>query len=86
MARRTFSEVDSQLIAARDQWRCFRCGKRGGLTRQHRRPRAMGGSVRLHTNCICNGIMLCGDGTTGWYYSTDTGKFSANDSTLHAAL
>lgn len=27
-----------------------------------------------------------GDGTTGWYFNTSSGKFSPNDSTLHAAL
>ncbi|OPX22916.1 MAG: hypothetical protein B1H04_04350 [Planctomycetales bacterium 4484_123] len=27
-----------------------------------------------------------GDGTSGWYFNTSTGKFSANDSTAHAAL
>jgi len=27
-----------------------------------------------------------GDGTSGWYFNTNTGKFSANDSTKHAAL
>ena len=27
-----------------------------------------------------------GDGTSGWYWNTSLGKFSANDSTTHAAL
>ena len=27
-----------------------------------------------------------GDGTSGWYFNTSTGKFSANDTTTHAAL
>jgi general secretion pathway protein G len=27
-----------------------------------------------------------GDGSTGWYFNTSTGKFSANDSAAHAAL
>lgn len=48
-------------VLRRDEWLCQRCGRsitgiRAGL--QHRRPRGMGGSKRLHT--MANLVLLCG--------------------------
>lgn len=68
-AVRVASELSSSTIPAairkdvlrRDDWTCQRCGRsiygiRAAI--QHRRPRGMGGSKRLHT--MANLVLLCG--------------------------
>ena len=54
-------------VQRRDQ-RCVRCGANGGNF-HHRRRRKEDDE---HTHCPCNGILLCGSGTTGchgWAHS-----------------
>lgn len=47
------------LLARRDEV-CQRCGRYGRLEAHHRRAKASGGSTaRSHTQCACNGVMLC---------------------------
>lgn len=47
------------LLARRDEC-CQRCGKTGRLEAHHRRAKASGGSsARSHTQCACNGVLLC---------------------------
>ncbi|WP_323986242.1 HNH endonuclease [Microbacterium plantarum] len=60
------------LIVARDQGACARCGTPvSHLTRgiawsvHHRRARGMGGSRDAWINEPANGVVLCGSGTTG---------------------
>lgn len=55
-----------ELVYARAEERCERCGIRpyaGSL--HHRRPRGMGGDSRLETNLPANLLLLCGSGVTG---------------------
>ena len=57
----------ADAILVRDQYRCARCGDSiyvRGFSRQHRRPRGMGGSKRTDTNLPGNGITLCGSATS----------------------
>jgi hypothetical protein len=46
------------LITERDEF-CQRCGSAGPLHRHHRRAKGMGGDTRAHTQCACNGLLLC---------------------------
>lgn len=56
-----------RLVWKRDEGRCARCGNPLGssYSRQHRKPRAMGGTSRAEINCPANLVMLCGSATTG---------------------
>lgn len=50
--------VRAQLVT-RDEC-CQRCGSTGRLEAHHRRAKHMGGSKgRSHTQCACNGVMVC---------------------------
>ena len=44
-----------EAVLSRDMWRCQRCG-RAGTDHHHRRRR---GIHSAHTDCRCNGILLC---------------------------
>jgi hypothetical protein len=64
-----FGQMVCGLIDARDSDHddalpmrlCQRCGSARNLQRHHRRAKAKGGSAaRPHTQCCCNGILLCG--------------------------
>ena len=47
------------LLVKRDEC-CQRCGHTGRLEAHHRRAKASGGSsARAHTQCACNGVLLC---------------------------
>jgi hypothetical protein len=46
------------LIDARDQW-CVKCGSPYDLHRHPMRIKGHGGDSRPHTDCPCNGILLC---------------------------
>lgn len=55
-----FPPAIRSMILYRDEC-CQRCGKYGvRLEAHHRRAKASGGSsARSHTQCACNGVMLC---------------------------
>ncbi len=54
-----FPPVIRALLVKRDEC-CQRCGWTGRLEAHHRRAKASGGSsARAHTQCACNGVMLC---------------------------
>lgn len=44
-----------EVVAARDQGRCLRCGGMTGAW-HHRRSRRI---IDAHTHCACNGVSLC---------------------------
>lgn len=47
------------MLARRDEC-CQRCAFTGRLEAHHRRAKASGGSsARSHTQCACNGVLLC---------------------------
>jgi hypothetical protein len=56
-----------ELVQARAQARCERCGRSDALrwSIHHRKPRGMGGSKDPMMNSPCNLILLCGSGTEG---------------------
>jgi hypothetical protein len=56
--RETFPPDVATLIAARCPW-CVLCGSPRGLHAHHRRIKGSGGDPRPHTDCACNGVLLC---------------------------
>ena len=54
----SFPPAVAALIDARDQW-CVKCGSPYDLHRHHRRIKGIGGDPRPHTDCSCNGVLLC---------------------------
>jgi hypothetical protein len=54
-----FPPAVRSMLVKRDEC-CQRCGYPGRLEAHHRRAKASGGSsARAHTQCACNGVMLC---------------------------
>lgn len=54
-----FPPVVRSMLVKRDEC-CQRCGYTGRLEAHHRRAKASGGSkARSHTQCACNGVLLC---------------------------
>jgi hypothetical protein len=54
-----FPPVVRSMLNKRDEC-CQRCGYTGRLEAHHRRAKASGGSsARAHTQCACNGVLLC---------------------------
>lgn len=54
-----FPPAVRKQLAQRDDC-CQRCGFTGRLEAHHRRAKASGGSsARAHTQCACNGVLLC---------------------------
>lgn len=69
-SRTGFAPATRQIILERDGYACVRCGipvdtSPVGYSLQHRDNRGMGGTSDLRINLPCNGITLCGSGTTG---------------------
>lgn len=56
---------------------CVGCGRRDGLTIQHRRARGMGGSKDLATRSAANGLVLCGSGVHGCHGWAEANPASA---------
>ena len=54
----SFPPLVAALIDIRDRW-CVKCGSPSDLHRHHRRIKGIGGDSRPHTDCACNGILLC---------------------------
>lgn len=50
---------------------CAGCGRATGLNVQHRRARGSGGSSDERKRRPCNGVALCGSGTTGCHGWTE---------------
>lgn len=67
MTRSTIPRDIAAMVVARDLHRCARCGDSitvRGFSRQHRRPKGMGGSRREDTNLPGNLITMCGSATS----------------------
>jgi hypothetical protein len=56
----SFPPAVAALIDARDLW-CVFCGSPFNLEHHHRRLKGQGGDPRPHTQCACNGVLLCHD-------------------------
>jgi hypothetical protein len=56
---RPFPARVAAQLDERDDRCCQRCGRTRGIHRHHRRGKASGGSRRKHTQCACNGVLLC---------------------------
>lgn len=54
-----FPKPVRDLIRARSDGRCERCGIYPGVQIHHRRPRGAGGSTAPDTNTASNGLHLC---------------------------
>jgi hypothetical protein len=77
-----FSTTTLTAIYLRDGNTCQRCFQyltpgQGIRSVQHRRPGAMGGGLRTHTTCVCNGVVLCGDGVRGCHGWVESNRSEA---------
>jgi hypothetical protein len=60
-----FSPAARAAILEATNQRCAGCDGTWSLNTQHRRARGMGGTDRAELGEPCNGVALCGSGTTG---------------------
>jgi hypothetical protein len=66
---RPFPPLVADALDERDGC-CQRCGSTRNLERHHRRLKASTGTRRQHTQCSCNGIVLC-QKCHGWAHRGD---------------
>jgi hypothetical protein len=82
MAKPKVSDEVRFLCFARAGYRCERCGKSGtafGFSLHHRRPRMMGGTLRLHIHQPAWLIVLCGSGVDGCHGWVESNRDQARD-------
>lgn len=67
-----------EAVRIRERFRCLRCGG-AGANWHHRRSKRVKDE---HTHCPCNGVWLCGSGTTGCHGHVHANPFVSRQSGL----